>query len=204
MNNPVLRRAGPFTWLILALCLLFTLLIRAGENRDMLARFVFYPPLMAEGELWRLLTPTFLHFSLYGSAILHLLFNSLIWLNMGGWIEYCERRWRLPLLFLSTALISNLAAYISYGPAFGGLSGVVYGIIGYLWWAGRRIPLYRMILPAQMFYVFLGFLLLGYTGLIGKLANSAHLGGLLAGIAFAILLPPRFKPLAPAPTDAGG
>lgn len=195
MQSPVLRRAGVFTWLIFALCLVFTLLIRAGAKREMLAYFVFYPPLMAEGEIWRLITPTFLHFSFYGSVIIHLLFNSLIWLNLGGWIEYCEKAWRLPLLFLSTALISNAAAYFSYGVAFGGLSGVAYGLIGYLWWAGRRVVLYRMILPTKMFYTFLAFLALGYTGLIGNIANSAHLGGLIAGIAFAALLPPRFKPL---------
>lgn len=195
LKSPVIQRAGIFTWLILALCLLFTFLTRAGNDREMLYFFVFFPPLIFEGEIWRAITPTFLHFYFFGSPIFHLLFNLLLWLNFGGWVEFLEKRWRLPLLFVCTAIAANIAAYYSYGPAFGGLSGVAYGLVGYLWWAGRRVLLYRMILPPQMFYVFMGFMLLGYTGLLGNVANSAHLGGFIAGFIFAILFPPRLKNL---------
>lgn len=194
-QSPVIRRANVFTWIVVALCIFFTAITQAGKNLDMLSLFVFFPPLMKEGEIWRLITPTFLHFYFLGSSFLHLLFNLLIWLNFGGWIGFVEKSWRLPALFFFTAIVANIAAYWSYGVAFGGLSGVVYGVAAYLWWAGRRVLLYRMILPSQMFYAFVGFLCFGYTGLMGNVANSAHLGGLIAGLLFAMLSPPKLKTL---------
>lgn len=186
MNSPVIRRAGMITWVVLVLCFLATLITRAGTS-ETTVWFFFYPPLIFQGEVWRIITPTFLHFNVMGSPIIHLLFNSVIWLNFGGAIEYYESRWRLLGLFLLTAIGSNVASYPFYDYSFGGLSGVVYGLIGYLWWRGKVHPQIYSFFPPQMFPVFIGFMLLGFTGLLGNIANVSHLVGLILGIFYAIV-----------------
>ena len=146
---------------------------------------LFYPPhpsMGASGYL-RLLTPTFLHFH-----PLHILFNALwIW-EFGRRIElYCGSIACL-LLFLITALAANFTQFYSSGiVAFGGLSGVVYGYLGFLFIARRAVPSPLFRLPIGLFVAMLVFLLLGYLGVIGFLmgagiANGAHLGGLLSGL----------------------
>ncbi len=191
-KSPVLRRAGPVTWTVLLLCIVATLLTKAGGG-SLTVKFLFYPPLIKQGEVWRIITPVFLHFKMMGSPVMHLLFNGVIWLNMAGQIEQLEKRYRIILLFFITAILSNIAAYFTYGFSFGGLSGVVYGLIGYLWMAGRKSSAYQRTMPKQMFIVFLAFMLIGYTGVFGAVANNAHTAGLIAGAAYAFLLPPRFK-----------
>ncbi|SUO94362.1 rhomboid family intramembrane serine protease [Suttonella ornithocola] len=185
MNSPVLQRAGIVTWGVLALCVGFTLLTGAG-SRPITVQFLFYPPLIYQGEIWRILTPAFLHFDMLGSPFLHLLFNGVIWLNFASAIECDEGRFRLLFLFIVSAILSNCVAYMIYGPGFGGLSGVVFALIGYLWWQGRSNPILAMVMPKQMFLAFLGFLLIGFTGLFGNMANMAHLAGLIIGIGFAM------------------
>src|SRR5205814_225667 len=75
------------------------------------------------GQLWRLITPIFLHFS-----ILHLIFN-LFWLrDLGAMIETRRGSWRLLAIVLAAAVVGNLAEYAWSGPAFGGMSGVVYAL----------------------------------------------------------------------------
>ena len=72
------------------------------------------------------------------------------------------------------------------GPNFGGLSGVVYGLLGYGW-------IYRALNPKQPPLVsnaIIGFMLiwliLGFADMLPVgMANWAHLGGLLSGMAYA-------------------
>lgn len=184
VQSIVLRRAGRVTWAVLAACVLFTLITRAGQS-TLTSWFLLQPQALLQGQLWRLLTPTFLHFTILDSPILHLLFNGLIWLNFAGLIEAEESSRRLFWLFLLTAIGSNLVAYGFYGANFGGLSGVVFALIGYLWLRSKNLLLYRNIMPDTSFVVFIGFALVGFTGLFGNMANMAHVAGLLLGLAFA-------------------
>ncbi|HAD47374.1 MAG TPA: rhomboid family intramembrane serine protease, partial [Idiomarina sp.] len=71
--------------------------------------------------------------------------------------------------------------YVVSGPNFGGLSGVVYGLLGFCWLYsfGRRTPLW---LPPGLIVFMVGWLILGYTGVLWvNIANEAHLAGLLSG-----------------------
>lgn len=183
-QSPVLRRAGWVTWSVSLACFLFTLLTQAGTMPNT-AWFLFDWQAIMDGQMWRLLTPTFLHFTVMDSPIVHLLFNVIIWLNFAGYIEQVEGHKRLLLLFLMTAVVSNGVAYLFYAEHFGGLSGVVFALIGYLRWRGRYLPIYQSIMPDSMFWVFVVFVLVGFTGLLGNMANMAHIGGLIAGLVIA-------------------
>ena len=131
---------------------------------------------------WRLFSPMFLHMSL-----LHLLFN-LYWLyDMGSLIEVKESRWFYVLLLLTTALISHMAQLFLVGPAFGGLSGVVYGLFGYLWFLSRYRPWSGYYMRSDIAYWLIGWMVLGFVGVLGPVANWAHLGGLIAGVMLALM-----------------
>jgi len=58
------------------------------------------------GEVWRLVTPIFIHFSIF-----HILFNCMMAYQLGGAIEMNRGSTRLALLVLLTAVPSNLAQF---------------------------------------------------------------------------------------------
>jgi len=141
----------------------------------------FYP---VSGQYWRLITPVFLHF-----GWLHIVFNSLWLWELGARVERVMRPVNTMLLFLVIALVSNVAQ-AQYGGEglFGGMSGVVYGWLGFCWIGGTLHPAWRIRPPAAITLVMVGWLLACMAGLIealgfGAIANAAHLGGLLAGMA---------------------
>jgi GlpG protein len=127
--------------------------------------------------LWRLVTPVFLHF-----GVLHILFN-MMWLrNLGGAIEFVRGTRRFLLLFLLLAVISNVAQLLWSGPRFGGMSGVVFGLIGYVWMKGRTQPHLGLGLTSDQIVYSVLWLVLCMGGAMGNIANAAHLAGFIAGI----------------------
>jgi GlpG protein len=78
----------------------------------------------------------------------------------------------------------------SYGPgtlhSFGGLSGVGFAMFGYLWMKGMYEPEQGMILHPNTISTMLIWLVLCMTGLLGPIANAAHVVGLVVGIVFGV------------------
>jgi len=135
-----------------------------------------------QGQVWRLITPIFLHFS-----ILHILFNMLWLRDLGSVIEARRGSVRLLVLVLVLALTSNLAQHLHSGPRFGGMSGVVYGLLGYIWMQGKIFPAGALILRPQIVTMMMVWLVLCMTGLMGPIANTAHVVGLLVGVIWGAL-----------------
>jgi GlpG protein len=133
------------------------------------------------GQIWRLFTPILIHFGAF-----HLIFNAL-WLNdLGAATERYQGSWRFFLFVLFSAAVSNLAQLqFGMGPNFGGLSGVIYALVGYLWARGRADPSSGIALPNRLVGFFVAWMLLGFSGLVsqwfGQMANYCHLGGFAAG-----------------------
>jgi GlpG protein len=143
---------------------------------------------IGRGELWRLFTPAFLHFGVF-----HIVFNGLWLWELGRRLEV-TLGWRQYLLFvLVTGTLANVAQYCWSGPSlFGGMSGVVYALVGYIWMRQRQAPHPALAVPPGIIGFMLVFLVIGLTGIIdqfmqGSVANGAHLGGLMAGMAWGIL-----------------
>lgn len=147
------------------------------------------------GELWRIFTPAFLH----GDPI-HLLLNMLSLASLGKLAERLEGTGRYALLVLFVALASHLLQGLMsldfFGsPNFVGISGVVFGLLGYLGMKTTLRPSIGFRLAPQA-YIMTGLILvLGFAGSATgfALANMAHLGGLVAGIAAGYVMShPRF------------
>jgi len=134
------------------------------------------------GQVWRLLTPVFLHFN-----VLHILFNVLWMWDLGRLIEVVRGPRFYLSFFLLVGIASNLAQYlITANPLFGGLSGVIYGLFGYVWIRSRLDPHFPFIAKNTVIMM-LGWYLICWTGLFGAIANWAHTAGLLMGVLWAFL-----------------
>ncbi|NVK56893.1 MAG: rhomboid family intramembrane serine protease GlpG [Alteromonadaceae bacterium] len=180
-----LRRA-PFTGLILILCTLIFAASLLGLFQPVAALLMIMPldTLMQNHQWWRLLGPALIHFS-----VLHFVFNLLWWGMLGSQVERQLGSSFLLILFVVTALVSNLAQLLTAGPNFGGLSGVVYGLVGFVWIAGWLRPKWGLYLPKAIVGFMLVWLVLGYADVLWvNMANAAHTAGLLAGCVIAWLL----------------
>lgn len=189
MSGVVLRRV-PLTLAILAITGLVALWTGLGTRPEAIIHLTFTPlapngylaQALDFGQWWRLLTPIFMHF-----GILHLAFNALWYWELGRRIElYSGSLWLLGLTVLF-GLVSNLAQWlVSPDVVFGGLSGVLYGLLGYCWIYQMLAPNVFFALPKGVVILMLVWLALGVSGLItlaglGSIANAAHIGGLVAG-----------------------
>jgi GlpG protein len=139
-------------------------------------------PEIRHGEIWRLFTPMFLHFGL-----LHIFFNMLWLRDLGSMIEARKSTWMLLVLVLVIAGTSNLAQYLVSGPTFGGMSGVVYGLLGYIWMQGKFDPASKLSLEPQTVLFMIVWFFLCLFHVIGNVANTVHAVGLGVGIAWGFI-----------------
>ena len=136
-----------------------------------------------DGQYWRLVTPVFLHF-----GWLHIVFNCLWLWDLGGRVETVLGHMNMLMLFLVIAVVSNASQFAFGGPGlFGGMSGVVYGLLGFSWVAPLLQPRWRIQPSTSVMLLMVGWLVVCMVGLVevlgfGAIANAAHLGGLLCGV----------------------
>lgn len=174
------ERAGPLTLGVAAACVLVFILMQLfgdGTVMDLLS----WPQADQRLELWRWFSHALLHFSL-----LHILFNLLWWWYLGGMVEKRLGSGKLFVIMLISALLSGWMQAKFSGVLFGGLSGVVYALMGYTWLRGERDPQSGVFLQRGMMAFAVLWLLVGYFGWFGlSIANAAHVTGLLVGVAMA-------------------
>jgi len=159
---------------------------------------------LLRGEIWRALTPAFLH-----GSFIHIIFNMYWLVSLGFLIERREGTRLMLGLVLAAGIIPNLLQglmpvdwdgtgirWTSDGQAllvpFCGFSGVVYGLFGFVWLRGVQcfVPEYQ--LPPALVVLMIAWFLLGVIGLdqtlVGiKMANWGHGGGLAIGMLLATL-----------------
>ena len=134
-------------------------------------------PEIRSGQVWRVITPIFIHFD-----VLHLAFNMWWLVVLGTQVEMLRGPWRMLGLTLLFAIFGNLAQYYFSHPLFGGMSGVVYGLFGYIWMKSRYDPGSGLYLTQNTVRWMLIFFALCFTGLVGPVANTAHGVGLAVGV----------------------
>ena len=139
-------------------------------------------PEIRHGQIWRLFTPMFLHFHW-----LHILFN-MMWLrDLGSMIEGRQGPLQLAILVLVIAACSNFGQYYVGGPSFGGMSGVIYGLLGYTWIRGKYDPGSGLFVHSSTVTMMLIWFVICYTPLLGHVANTAHAVGLVMGVSWGYL-----------------
>lgn len=144
-----------------------------------------------KGEVWRLVTPCLLHI-----GFLHFLFN-MLWLWMLGFqIERVLGASRYIFLLILMGAFSNTVQYLINGPDFLGFSGVICGMIGFIWMRQKKSPgegyvLDRGTLNFVLVFVLgmaalelfsIGGALLQVSTVHTSVANSAHLAGGIIGL----------------------
>jgi len=181
-NSTLLNLApvGLITLIITIVCVaLYILLFIFGPTQ--ILTYLGYPLSGQYAQLWRYITPIFIHFSL-----LHIVFNLMWWWYLGGMIEHLKGRFKLLEIVVISGLLSNYAQSSISGPDFGGLSGVVYALMGYVWLHSEVRPSLDLRFERAMITIVIIWLLAGYTGILGPIANTAHLVGFIVGLLLAV------------------
>lgn len=132
------------------------------------------------GEIYRLLTGTFMHAGpLY--LPIHLFFNMYALYIIGTQVENFIGRYRYLIIYLGSAIMGSLlSCVILHGDSIGA-SGAIFGLMGSLVYFGYHYRVYfgnilkTQIIPLIIFNLLLGFYLSGVD-------NFAHIGGLIGGV----------------------
>ncbi len=216
MATPVsqIRRIPPLTLTLTILCVIVGFLtnFEINDPRDRMANGISEELQFVEradfakdpnpatsilkGEVWRLITPIFLH-----GSLMHLLFNMIMLVQLGRLVEATEGTGRFALIVLFIAIFSNLLQgmtppspfgldFLGGSPFFVGISGVVFGIFGLLWIKSTLRPDLGFAMNPTSVVIMLVWLAIGFAWRDSnfKMANLCHLGGLLSGMFLGWLL----------------
>jgi len=146
-----------------------------------------FGPLTVSGEWWRALTSTFVHF-----GIIHIALNMWCLWSLGSSLELFMGRKAFAEIYLLSSLMASLTS-IAWNPwrVSAGASGAIFGVAGafvsYLYF--KKAPMDRSQVQQKLksLLIFIGYNLL--YGAAGNVDNSAHLGGLIAGLILGSLAP---------------
>lgn len=180
---------SPATLTLISISILTGVITSLG-NEVIRLSFLFYP-LISSSNLISLLsdinslkialntlTPMFLHF-----GELHLVFNMLWLWYFGRQLENIQPIWIFIFLVVATSFVSNTTQYLAIGyNNFGGMSGVVYGLVGYTWVIHALMPRSSLLINTNMFVFFVVALVLMEVIASSWIATAAHIGGLLSGL----------------------
>lgn len=171
------QQAGPFTLSLMVTCAAVYVFSWLGFIVPIFDLLHFPESIDESWQVWRWFSHGLIHFS-----TLHLVFNLIWWWVLGGRIEQKQGALRLFQVFLISAAFSGLAQYLSAGPNFGGLSGVVYALLGYVWFLGYFAPQKGIHIERAYIGFMLAWLVIGFFEPFGmQIANIAHLAGLISG-----------------------
>ncbi|CDG19776.1 Rhomboid protease glpG [Xenorhabdus poinarii G6] len=171
-------QSGPLTIAITILCILVYFWMAVAGDQAVMNWLAWPQDREQYLALWRLFSPALLHFSLT-----HLLFNLALWWYFGSQIEKKIGSGKLFEITIVSAVFSGWAQSLFSGVAFGGLSGVVYALIGYSWLTGEMSPKRGISAPRGLIAISVIWLLVGYWDLFSlNIANAAHVAGLIIGL----------------------
>ena len=154
-----------------------------------------YSPAVSAGELWRLVSCLFLH----GDGT-HIVLNSIALYGLGRLCESVYGPVRFLWLFLVAGVAGSTLSFLGGNTASVGASGSVFGLMGACIVFGYR---YRLVLPPHIGDLFRRRLLpwVGLNLLIGAVIpfidNLGHVGGLVGGAGFALVVSNRIIPSEP-------
>jgi rhomboid protease GluP len=151
-----------------------------GASGSVLVRLgAMVPVLVAFGEYWRLITAMFLHVGL-----IHLLLNSWGLFLLGNLVEGVFGSARFVAIYFVTGFCASAASFAFGSPnrIAAGASGAIFGLLG-AWlaynWRRRELFLAQANLRGVVLLIGIN-LFLGFS--VPGIDNTAHIGGLVAGV----------------------
>jgi membrane associated rhomboid family serine protease len=172
--------SSPVTYGIIAVAGAIQLLafVLPGVWNELFSAMAMWPPGVANGEWWRMITVILLH-----GGLIHVGFNMLITYQLGPQVERELGSWSFLTMFLATAAAGSAFAFF-IGPDVPGVgaSGAVFGLVGT--WLGSALRR-RETTAGRVVLRQLGGLLVLNAAVpffIPNVAWEAHLGGLIAGV----------------------
>ena len=187
-------REAPLTMALIAISVVVTALLSFNIQPRFVESLFFDRASILSGHVWRLVTPIFLHAPIFQDiGVLHIAFN-MFWLYELGWM--IERRFGsvyFGFLVIVTTVVSNVAQFYWDGPDFGGMSGVIYALFGFIWMRAKYDPAPYFTLNRAVVINIIAWLFICMTGVVGPIANAAHTGGLLAGMAWGLIARVGFR-----------
>jgi len=199
---------GPLTFVLIAISIVVFFRSRFGMDLEPIQSLFISPfligdnyvppdpslPEIRHGQIWRLFTPMFIHWSW-----IHIICNMLWLRDLGSMIEGRQSSLHLLVIALVIAGLSNLGQFYMSGPSFGGMSGVVYGLLGYIWIRGRFDPASGLYLHSSTVTMMLIWFFLCIASnffpmaLMPNIANTAHAVGLGTGMAWGYLSSLKYR-----------
>mmetsp|Transcript_21105 Transcript_21105/g.47327 ORF Transcript_21105/g.47327 Transcript_21105/m.47327 type:complete len:454 (-) Transcript_21105:116-1477(-) len=143
-------------------------------------------PALAQGQIWRLVTPVMLH-----ANLTHLLFNVFFQLRMGFGMEKQFGREKMIMIYFACGVIGNLlsAANDPFKLAVGA-STAGFGLIGV--WLAEILLSWEILGPArERTILWIVFMLISVTTMSTMTPNMdlvGHLGGALGGFLLSIII----------------
>ncbi len=187
------------TYVIIGVTVLIYLLQIAGLyllKVDVVANLgVKYAPLIRAGQVWRLITPVFLHDSSLPYGLLHIGFNMYALFLYGRGLEARFGHWRFTLLYFLSGYAGNVLSFLLTPNASLGASTAVFGLLaaeGMFVFQNRRLLGNRAGRALMNVLYVAGInLLIGFS--VSGVDSFGHLGGLLGGVLFTWFGGPRWK-----------
>ena len=145
--------------------------------------------IVQQHQYWRLVTCMFLHI-----GFVHFLFNNYALWIIGREIEQLYGSARFLILYVATGVLASMSSfYFSPNAVSAGASGAIFGLFGVMATFAFK---YRKEIPAalsqdirrRVIPIIAINLLFGFTAR-GIVDNAAHIGGLIAGVALALVIP---------------
>lgn len=149
--------------------------------------------------VWTFLTSMFMH-----AGIFHLFVNMLSLVFVGSLVEKLIGKKRYFYFYLAAGIFSSfLFVFSSYLLGIDlnsyavGASGALFGLIGLLMILTPNLPVYLMFIPIPVKMKYAAPFMLGLLWIISlagnvPIGNIAHLGGLIAGLIYGVILVRKF------------
>lgn len=175
------------TYVLIALNVVVFIL--QSTSQDLERRFSLWPPAVADGEFYRLVTSAFLHY-----GVTHILFNMWALYVIGPPLEAWLGRLRYASLYALSALGGSVLVYLlsPLNSATAGASGAVFGLFGATFVVAKRLRMDVRWVTA-LIAINLVFTLVYPMISSQSISWQGHLGGLVSGalIAWAYAYAPR-------------
>ena len=168
-------------------------LLGGPDGERLLELLALDKPALADGDLWRLVTPLLVH-----ANVLHIFFNMYALWIAGPLVEGIYGSVRLLAMYILCGVAGSVASLVfTAGPSVGA-SGAIFGLFGVLFAAMRThqplVDRRARALTTQIGMLIVINLLIGFGLLGGIVDNAAHVGGLLAGLWLGFILVPGNVP----------